>query len=208
MHLFPSHFSDLLLHALENGAKRGLQTALVTDGIVGPLRARDRLYVKILGGKTDKSVDVAAVNNMAARLDGAGVRQVESRPFSAFNKILFAFKRNHFKMGIVDDTAWIGGLNAGKQPDYNRIDFMMRLTDRGLVDEIASLLMSPEKIKADSSRKIKEVELMVDAGVPGKSTIIDRTIREIEAIENPADAEVTVLTPWVPDGRLLDVLQG
>jgi phosphatidylserine/phosphatidylglycerophosphate/cardiolipin synthase-like enzyme len=206
MYLFPSHFSDLLLNALELGAKRGLQTALITDGITQPLRGRDQLYVKILGEKTDKAVDVKAVTQMEARLEQTGVKKIESRPFTNLNKLIFAFKRNHFKMGVVDGTAWVGGLNAGKQSDYNRIDFMMRLTDKDLVDKIAKLMVSPESLKADFSEKIGEVELVVDAGVPGKSAIMARVIKQVEAIKDPVHAQLNLITPWVPDGELLEVL--
>lgn len=206
MYLFPSHFSDLLTHSLEAAAKRGLTSALSTDGIVGPLRERDRVITKITGGETDRSVDLSATRMMLDRLASAGVRQIESRPFTPINRMIFAYKRNHFKMAVVDDEAWIGGLNAGKQLDYSRIDFMMRLTDKPLVDEIADLILNPEKVKNDYTKKFGEVDMIVDAGEPGKSAIIDRTIKEIEAIQNPTDSEVTILTPWVPDGKLLDVL--
>ncbi len=206
MYLLPSHFSDLLVNSLVKASKRGVEASIVTDGIVKISRARDKATAAILGSNSTREFDVYATKKMDEKLKDSGVKVVESRPFTKLNLLLFAFKRNHFKMAVVDNTAWIGGLNAGKESDFNRIDFMMRVTDQELVDELASIIQAPEKINKDYSKTVGNVDLIVDGGVPGQSIIMEKVNQAIESIEHPEDAEITILSPWVPDGKLLDVL--
>ena len=85
---------------------------------------------------TDPSVqdEVAATKAMFDRLRVAGVDVTFTQPFGPVK--FFGLSRNHKKLYVVDDHAYLGGINIS---DHNFAwrDFMIRTTDPAIVDALA-----------------------------------------------------------------------
>lgn len=85
---------------------------------------------------TDPSVrdEVAATKAMFDRLRAAGVTVTFAQPFGPVK--FFGLSRNHKKLYVVDDHAYLGGINIS---DHNFAwrDFMVRATDPAIVTALA-----------------------------------------------------------------------
>jgi len=206
MYLFPSHFSDLLTNALMRSGDRNIDTRLYTDGIQRPLSLRDKMYAKLLGKKSERTHQYKATMLQNDAFRAHNVKTIVSRPFGLINYVLFSYLRNHFKLAIVDNVAWIGGLNAGKDGDYNRIDFMVKFSSPDFVDAVAHIVEHQQDLDENVSEEIDGYDLLVDAGLPGESIIYETVLQRLKDIQDPNGAEITLLSPWVPDNELLEVL--
>lgn len=206
MYLFPSHFSDLLINGLTESKKNNVDARLYTDGLQSPLRLRNKLYATFRGNKSDKTVQHHATEFLDEDIRTAGVQTIESRPFTSINYLLFSYLRNHFKLAIVDDVAWVGGLNAGKDSDYNRIDFMMKFNSKEFVEALSQIVEQQNQMKHDEHINVDGIDILVDRGAPGESIIYQTVIDKLTAIKDPSQATVTILSPWVPDGQMLKLL--
>ncbi len=85
---------------------------------------------------TDPSVrhEAAETKAMFDRLRAAGVAVTFTQPFGPVK--FFGLSRNHKKLYVVDDHAYVGGINIS---DHNFAwrDFMIRATDPAIVDALA-----------------------------------------------------------------------
>ncbi len=85
---------------------------------------------------TDPSVrdEAAETKAMFDRLRAAGVAMTFTQPFGPVK--FFGLSRNHKKLYVVDDHAYLGGINIS---DHNFAwrDFMIRTTDPAVVDALA-----------------------------------------------------------------------
>lgn len=85
---------------------------------------------------TDPSVraEAAETKAMFDRLRAAGVAATFTQPFGPVK--FFGLSRNHKKLYVVDDHAYVGGINIS---DHNFAwrDFMIRTTDPAIVDALA-----------------------------------------------------------------------
>lgn len=206
MYLFPSHFSDLLTNALMRSGDKHIDTRLYTDGIQHPLNFRDKFYAKMFGTISERTHQHKATELQKNEFQVHNVKTIESRPFGLINYALFSYLRNHFKLAIVDNTVWIGGLNAGKDSDYNRIDFMARFKSPGLVDAVANIVENQQCLTENVNLETDGYNLLVDAGLPGDSIIYTSVLNRLKNIQDPKHTEVILLSPWVPDKELLQEL--
>ncbi len=117
---------------------------------------------------------------------------------------VFPYKgRNHMKMTIVDSVAYLGGVNYA-DADFKFDDFMVKFTEKNIVDAIQNLFLSVEAGTL-SDKKIpinKETALFIDAGKPGKSIILEEAI---QAAKN-AKKSIGHTCQFVPDGAFLRAL--
>lgn len=116
--------ADLLAEA----AGRGVEVRLLVDCFA--LR-----YVSDRKA-TDPSVqdEAAETKAMFARLRAAGVAVTFTQPFGPV--LFFGLSRNHKKLYVVDDHAYLGGINIS---DHNFAwrDFMIRTNDHAIVEALA-----------------------------------------------------------------------
>ena len=116
--------ADLLIDA----AHRGVDVRLLVDCFA--LR-----YVSDMPA-TDPSVraEAAETEAMFERLRAAGVAVTFTQPFGPV--LLFGLSRNHKKLYVVDDHAFLGGINIS---DHNFAwrDFMVRVEDPAAVETLA-----------------------------------------------------------------------
>ena len=116
--------ADLLIDA----AHRGVDVRLLVDCFalryVSDLRAT----------RTSVRAEAAETEAMFERLRAAGVAVTFTQPFGPM--LLFGLSRNHKKLYVVDDHAFLGGINIS---DHNFAwrDFMVRVEDPAAVETLA-----------------------------------------------------------------------
>jgi cardiolipin synthase len=112
--------------------------------------------------------------------------------------------RNHIKIIIVDNFAWVGGINFH---DFNFLcdDFMVKLTGKHLIAYLKQLYMhmhDNQPIVDITTYFNKDAKLMLDSGKPGKSVILDEAIKLV----NTACTSVDFSSAFFPDGNMLSAL--
>ncbi len=122
------------------------------------------------------------------------------------NKTFFAdvfpfFWRNHTKVHIVDNVAWIGGVNL-RDDHYDRADFVVKIKNPEVVSALAMLFVQVNKNRPlkDYKKKINdEFTLWVDRGSIGKSIIYERA----EQMVDQAQKSIRFISQLPPSGKLL-----
>ena len=116
--------ADLLVDA----AQRGVEVRLLVDCFalryVSDRKATD----------PEVQAEAAETKAMFARLRAAGVPVTFTQPFGPV--LFFGLSRNHKKLYVVDDHAYVGGINIS---DHNFAwrDFMIRTDDPAIVEALA-----------------------------------------------------------------------
>ncbi len=195
MYVLPSHGTNLLIDAFTQ-ADSETDKRLQVDGLQGFLELRH------LGGdKFQKNGFYTALAHMHESLIDAGVTNKVTKPLPHWKYPIFPKGRNHIKIGVIDDVAWVGCSNFGRDTDFNRHDYMIRITRPRLVEAVADLFVN----QPDHNYAIQDgdTSLLVDAGKVGESLIWDEAL----AIVNKPDmTDFRIMTPWIPDSALLDAL--
>lgn len=142
---------------------------------------------------------------MFAKLQRADVRLTFTNIPRVFpEKLLTQLGRNHIKMVIVDDAAYVGGLNFNDK-NFRSGDFMVKITDPKMVETLVDVF---HKVNYQRPQEDYEVafpdgtKMLVDAGKRGESLILDTAVQLI----NNAEGTVRTTTLLAPDGKLLDTL--
>lgn len=206
MEVESGEITDHLLNVLLEGSKKGLSTSLhvdyysllVTDGLFN--------YLPLLSPSKTKKRNKRLEKRKAyfAGLQKSGVKVVFTNYPSLLSKIFPMFGRNHMKIAIVDDVAWIGGINY-HDDNFKSNDSMVKITDPKIVEEIVSVFEAVENKTLHSDKKIHCTDntvLLIDSGKVGTSLILDETIRQIDH----AKESVSVITPIIPDTKLARAL--
>ncbi len=112
--------------------------------------------------------------------------------------------RNHIKIIIVDNFAWIGGINFH---DFNFLcdDFMVKLTGKYLISYLKQLYMhmhDSQPIIDMTTYFSKDAKLLVDSGKVGKSVILDEGVKLIHTARESIDFS----SAFYPDGEILSAL--
>ena len=136
-----------------------------------------------------------------SRLRQNGVDVLITNPPSILDRFFPYHGRNHIKMTIIDNIAYIGGVNYSDQSfEFN--DFMVKITDKAIVDVLVDVYMDDDK-QSDKLIKIDDTTtVMVDSGKKPKSIIFDTTIQAV------ADAKSSIyfISQLIPDGKFLNAL--
>jgi cardiolipin synthase len=206
MEVEPGEISSHLLQTLEETSKRGLETRLhvdyysllVTDGLFNYLPLFSRKKTKKRSKRLQKRTSYFDM------LQNLGVTVTYTNPPSFLQKIIPIMGRNHIKIAVVDDVAYIGGINFHDE-NFKSNDCMVKLTDPSLVDAIVAVFRDIEKgrLKGDLWIGFKDAtKLFIDGGKVGKSIILDKVAELITL----AQSSVKVITPIIPDTKLLSSL--
>lgn len=206
------HPGGPLFHAFRDSAKRELDTKMNIDyfsrmvsqtGInwIGNLKSigkKDRTYHRF-----NQQVNM----DMYRSLEESGVQVTFTNPPIFEEKILPFFGRNHIKMFIVDDVAWIGGVNID-DVSFKGVDFMVKVTDPEVIEALANQFTRVRKGNSHRYPKDYRVDfsdgssLIVDGGEPRKSLIRDTAV---ELVDN-AQKSVKNISFITPDGKFLGAL--
>jgi len=165
---------------LAGAAGRGVDVRLVVDCFA--LRyVSDRK-------DTDPSVlhESAETKAMFARLRSAGVAVTFTQPFGPVK--FFGLSRNHKKLYVVDDHAYLGGINIS---DHNFAwrDFMIRTTDPAIVDALTDDFARTER---GDRRSVNTAVLTNREIEPAFSEIINGAARSL-VLASPYSLDVGIV---------------
>lgn len=202
MEVEPGEIASRLLNLVEEAGKIGFDARLnidyyslmVTDGL-------PNFPLVLISGKWRKRLQ--AKKEVFARIEDNNTKISYINSPTLLEKFVYTMGRNHMKIFIVDNIAWIGGVNFA-DGYFKRQDIMVKITDKAIVGQVALVFMEAheERLKEDEVLKTNNAALFIDSGRTGKSVILDEAVRMIDM----AKQTVRVVTAFVPDGKFLSAL--
>jgi cardiolipin synthase A/B len=206
MEVEPGEITDTFLAIFEAAAKKGIDTRLhadhfslmVSDGIFNYLP----LLPQRLQRKRDKGQQTK--HALYRHLTYTGVQFLYTNPPTFLDRVFPMRGRNHMKIVIVDDAAWIGGVNF-HDGNFRYKDIMVKITDRSIVHEIAYIYDQVDKEQQLRDMAItcnEESTLLIDGGRINRSLILRHAI----ALIGMAESKIQVISPLIPDAGFLKAL--
>jgi cardiolipin synthase A/B len=207
MDVEPGEVADTFFHILLESRKRNFDTRfhidyfslMVTNGIFN--------YLPAISGKSrrNRRKKMAAKLKLVEKIENAGIKLLFTNPPTVGDRIFPVRGRNHMKIVVVDDVAWIGGVNF-TDPSFLAFDCMVKITDPHLVGEVAYVfeqIDNKEQLRDMSIECTDTTRLLVDGGTINRSLILRHTIELV----NHAKDSLILISPLIPDAELLSVLK-
>lgn len=193
MYMRPGKVTTQVLTILKTAAAQGINTKVHLD------------WYDLLTQKAHFTLqDQANKSVLISDLQSVGAKILFTNPPNLIEKILPYKGRNHMKMTIVDDVAYLGGTNFGDE-DFNCLDFMVKITDKAIVETIVNQFIEVDKNQLLEDKKTyvnNDTTILVDAGKSGRSIILDNAINIIKQ----AERSILHVSQFVPDGKFLRAL--
>lgn len=195
-----------IANALIKAKEKGLDAALHIDSYTFMIDGQQISWIpSIKPSKQRERINVRkAKRNTIAELEAANVIVKITNPPNIIEKMLPFKGRNHIKLAVVDNTAWVGGVSF-RDEDLSKEDFMMRITDLRI-----SAVLADQFHKINGNREPQDLFypctpdtiVAVDRGDRGKSIIFDYAL---QAAKN-AQRSVKLLTQYSPNGAMANEL--
>lgn len=138
-------------------------------------------------------------------LKASGVNVTDVNPIRTFKEKLLWYKnRNHGKIVLVNNIAYMGGMNF-HQGEFEKEDFTVKLTDPRIINAIEAQFLRVNENRLSDNYEIactEDTSLLYDNGTKGSSIILDRAIEVV----NKAQKTVFVSSQFMPDGKFLEAL--
>lgn len=187
-------------------AKEGVDVQINADWVSQRYsEGNPNIIPPLWGPKRKRMLDIHHANKLLInRLTDAGVKIIMINQPKLPTRIISIFRRNHKKLYIVDDTAWLGGVNLFDLA-FKNIDLMVKFTDPSFAELATHEFYKVDDNKSNDNYRIAfraGYELLVDTGVIGRSLIYDEAIGLIRQ----AKESVVFISQFVPEGKLLDSL--
>lgn len=185
-----------ITHVMRQAAERGIDVRLLVDNFSLMKPAKDPYGAKVQQRFNEE---------MFRGLEEAGVKVGFTNPPGRVGKFVPFIGRSHEKIKIVDNTAWMGGLNFGED-NFRSGDFEVKITKPEIVEALAGEFLRTTKERSREDYEVpcdEESSLLVDIGKRGRSLILERAIDLV----NHAESVVENLRYFIPGGRFLDALQ-
>ena len=203
MEVEPGDKTDSFIVILEKAVKKGIDTRLhadhyslmVTDGIFNYLPVPSKTFT------SRREDSIRAKDALYRRLTRLGIRYLYTNPPTLGDRIFPMRGRNHMKIVIVDDIAWIGGINF-HDDNFSAQDIMVKITDRSIVHEIAYIYEQLDKEQQLRDMAItcnEETTLLVDGGRINRSLILRNALELVRK----AEKSIQLISPIIPDAGLL-----
>lgn len=208
MALEPSHFTDLLVQSLISAQQRGVDVKIVHDSFsdyvtdnkfnhLPLLKSEDREYKRFLLGRKAELLKLLEEHCQVSQTNvPAGILSYTPLPG--------VMGRDHKKISIVDDKAYIGGMNMTSL-DAKRIDFMLKTDNQDMVNRL-SLIFNQSFLNLPVFDTVYVCDdnnsLLVDSGKRFQSIIMKYAYDAIDK-ENES---ITLISPYLPSGNLRKAL--
>jgi cardiolipin synthase A/B len=207
MDVEPGEISNGFFAVFQEAAKKGIDTRfhadcyslMVTDGTFNywPFVSH-----RLKQNRADK---MKVKKRLAYEFQRSGAKFLYTNAPSILDRLFPVRGRNHMKIVIIDDTAWVGGVNF-TDDNFLAQDVMVKLTDRQIVQEIAYVfeeIDEPHVLRDMAIHCTDETTLLVDGGRINRSIILRRAV----ALLDSASTSIKVVSPLIPDADLLYALQ-
>lgn len=195
-----ANYEKVFAHAVRKGITVQFVIDWVTENYFdNNMRLYPRLnkkwyYWKIIHHEREKILE---------RFSKAGIKvRITNRP-SFLQSFIPMAGRNHNKIFAIDaKIAWIGGVNLSAELEGK--DIMVKFTKKNIVTAIVNeFLRLPKNAKEDLIYHCdKNNDLLIDAGIRGKSIILDEALRSIDN----AKKEIILISQFVADKPIIHAL--
>ncbi len=178
------HAVGLLYPALLDAAKKGIHIELNYDQINEVLIENSLRHLR-----HEKYLDMRNQQNQQIfeQLLQAGVKTNISHPYRSTSERLSIFSgRNHIKAFLVDQTAWLGGLQLSEDL-VSRCDFMLKITSPSIISTLNRLTTSPWPNKNTHIQCDSQSSLILDSGRESSSRILDHMCASIGKAKSTID---------------------
>jgi phosphatidylserine/phosphatidylglycerophosphate/cardiolipin synthase-like enzyme len=196
-----NQMADALIHAQSNG----LETELHVDAYSQLIQDQHIHWVpQIRSSVRSKNSDARqAKHDKLVNIAEHGVPVTVTNPPNLLEKALPFVGRNHIKLAVVDDVAWLGGLSY-RDADLLKEDFMMRITDPRIVCALEEIFHTTDytSITDDKTYDFGHTKLVRDCGRRGQSTIFDRGLHNVMN----ASESVRLISQYSPNGKMAAAL--
>jgi len=209
MYYLPSKTTSELTELLTTAGKRSLDTRLQFDYITLMDTDPDVPFIsKILLKDDTTNLPPQKRHKLKKQilhtLKKAGVKvNILNKP-KGLNILLPLKGRNHIKLNIIDNIAYVGGINYGVV-DFENRDFMVKIHDLNIVKELVKIYETVWNNQLNKDENIiinKEVSLWLDYGGFNKSTILENVISSLKK----ANKSILYTGQFPPDGAYLKEL--
>ncbi len=182
------HVNLLIANALLEASARGVPVFIKVDGFVRIMTADTPNYLINLVKKDGGwSKHLRSENErMLESFVSAGIDFEMTNEPKLVDKLLMARGRNHRKIFLVDDVLYMGGLNLS-QKVFEREDFVIKITDKDIVEMAASVYKNTKQSKSSTTLPCgSDTEYLIEGGgmnslIIAKAVIlIDRARRRVE----------------------------
>lgn len=196
-----------LAQALQEAAQRGIHVELHIDWYSKFYTDEHPNWMPIFNKEKRAFLTTLADsdNRVLHELEAAGTHiTFTNKPKSLFGYLFQKTGRNHIKIFIVDDTAFIGGMNLQERTLLQH-DTCIRYTDHHIVELLVEQFFKINEQGAlqDSTRQLDtDSTLFIDAGKYNRSTIYDEAIRLI----NNAHHTIIFASQFLPHFGILKAL--
>lgn len=175
-------YTRLLLGLLSDAAKRGLKVSFIYD-VFSEFTSREKpILTNFLQARRKSLMEKLKKSG----LEEAGVwLKRTGREGGVFSNLPIGGLKgmDHKKIFIIDDAAYIGGVNLGDN-DFNRIDMMLGIRDPRIVRVLEAIYernFSADNKNEDEEHIVSEDHtILVDGGQAGNSIILDSVKRDID----------------------------
>lgn len=162
-------------------------------------------FAALNSGKREEDVDTDDISMLlrGERSENPNAVQVNlTNPPTRLQKLFPFTGRSHIKGYIVDQTAYIGGINIGED-SFRGIDFVVKYQDPEVVQALEYQFRQGDGINYDYRRDFANGDqLFVDGGQKGKSIILDKAL---EMVGN-ATKSVRAVSFFTTDGEFAKTL--
>jgi phosphatidylserine/phosphatidylglycerophosphate/cardiolipin synthase-like enzyme len=200
-------FPQTMTDALAEAARRGLDARFQFDSSIGaapngPATLRPALPRRFWGEETK-----AKLNKTLLKLREMEAEGVETVPTNLLNPISRTFPlvgRDHIKMAIVDDTAWVMGMNL-TQDHLIHPGVAYETNEPHIVGALENVFKSVNQKRESGNYEADctpGCKLIVDRGNIGSSLIYDRAV---DLVKKGSD-KFTLAAQLLPQGRMLKEL--
>lgn len=207
MALESGHFTNLLAKRLIEASNRGVDVKIlydtysefITDNAFNqlPYLGKQKNYMKFVREEQKKILDSLSRYCWTFQTNRLG-------NFFRHVPLSIVWGRDHKKISIIDDNAYIGGVNQTPL-DAQRMDFMVKTNNPALVENL-SVVFNGSFQESFVSNMIYVCDinnvLLVDEGRRSDSIIMEYAYNEILK----EDESITLVSPFLPSGNLRKAL--
>ena len=187
---------------LLNGAQRGLHVHLAVDWYNRLTHNGHFNSLALPFKKNELYIAKQQDNHFVDELRDAGAYVIHvNRPANFIDEKVPVRGRNHTKIVIVDNIAYVGGMNL-TDSNFRSFDFMVKISDPEMVQALSEQIfrVNDNRRTQDYSRTFSdgETSMMVDCGTKGESGILDEALEMI----NTEQEQAIYVSQLIPDGDI------
>ncbi len=198
------HFSSLLTHHLINAQKRGVNVQFVHDAYSDYVTDNTFNHLPALS-REDQQYKQFALRETQALLNSLKSNDIKPHKTNSptgphrITPLPGAVGRDHKKIVVVDNIAYIGGVNF-TELDAKRFDFMIKITNPSIVNNLSKILNDSLSDQPQSDHEIicdSNNTLVIDGGHLMKSLIMKNAYQLVDKEKD----EIVVISPFLPTGK-------